>query len=67
MLFLLRGHNGPVAKAVIGAILLTVGLILHHETLLAAIGAVLLGWGAFGLLSAQRTRRQHAGDGGRAS
>ncbi|HEY1920349.1 MAG TPA: hypothetical protein VGH27_32675 [Streptosporangiaceae bacterium] len=67
MLFLFRGHNSHVIKAVLGAVLLAVGLILHHEALLAGIGAVLIVWGAFGALSAQRTRRRNADDGGRAS
>jgi membrane-bound ClpP family serine protease len=67
MLFLFGGRNGPVVRAVIGAILLVVGLVLPRGALLAGIGAVLLIWGGFGALSARRARRQHDGNGDRMS
>jgi hypothetical protein len=65
MLFLFGGRYGPVVRAVIGAILLAVGLVLRHGALLAGIGAVLLIWGGIGALSAWRARRQHDGSGDR--
>jgi hypothetical protein len=65
MLFLFGGRYGPVVRAVIGAILLAVGLVLRHGALLAGIGAVLLIWGGIGALSAWRARRQHDGNGDR--
>ena len=65
MLFFFRGRNGPVVRAVIGAILLAVGLVLRHGALLAGIGAVLLIWGGIGALSAWRARRQHDSNGDR--
>lgn len=67
MLFLFRGRNAPVIRAVIGAVLLAVGLVLPHGALLAGIGAVLLIWGGIGALSARRARRQHVGNGDRMS
>jgi membrane-bound ClpP family serine protease len=68
MLFLFRGHNAPVVRAVIGAVLLAIGLVLPHGALLAGIGAVLLVWGGIGALSSLRAhRRGHAGNSGRAS
>ena len=41
---------------VVGAILLAAGLIHHGWLILTVIGAVLLLWGVFGLVSARRTR-----------
>ena len=68
MLFLFGGRYGPVVRAVIGAILLAVGLVLRHGALLAGIGAVLLIWGGIGALGAfnsRRARRQHDDNGDR--
>jgi hypothetical protein len=66
MLFFFRGHNGPVIRAIIGAILLVTGIAIHGGALLAGVGAVLLVWGAIGTLSGYRVRRQRqAGNGGR--
>jgi hypothetical protein len=68
MLFLFRGHNGPVVRAIFGAILLAVGIAVPGLALLAGIGAVLVVWGGTGALSSQRVRRQaHIGTGGRMS
>jgi len=66
MLFLFRGHNGPVVRAHAGAVLLAIGVALPGGALCAGIGAVLLVWGGIGVLSSQRVRRQgHIGSGGR--
>ena len=65
MLFLFRGHNGPAARAIIGALLLVVGIAVHNGAILVAIGAVLLVWGGIGALSAQSARRRsHISSGG---
>jgi hypothetical protein len=68
MLFLFRGHNGPVIRATAGALMLVVGIAVHGAVIFAGIGAVLLVWGGVGALSSQRARRQgQAGSNGRAS
>jgi|HubBroStandDraft_3_1064219.scaffolds.fasta_scaffold164932_1 hypothetical protein len=68
MLFLFRGHNGPVVRAIVGAILFVVGVAIHGGALLAGIGAVLVVWGGIGALSSRRVRRQgQIGDGGQVS
>jgi hypothetical protein len=67
MLFLFRGHNGPLVRAIVGALLLVVGLAVHGGAILVGIGAVLLIWGGIGALSAQRARSQQIGSGGRMS
>jgi len=68
MLFLFRGQNGPAFRAIIGALLLVVGIVVHGGAILAGIGAVLLVWGGIGALSAQRVRRQsQVSDSGRVS
>ena len=68
MLFLFRGHNGPLVRAIVGALLLVVGITVHGGAILGAIGTVLLVWGGIGALSAQRVVRQsHVGNGGRMS
>jgi hypothetical protein len=65
MLFLFRGHNGPVVRAIAGAILLVIGIAVHGGALLAGIGVVLLVWGGIGALSSQRARRrEHVDTGG---
>jgi hypothetical protein len=65
MLFLFRGHHGPLVRAVGGAILLVTGIAIHGGALFAAAGAVLLAWGAIGALSSYRVRRQVEADHGR--
>ena len=68
MLFLFRGHNGPLVRAIFGAILLVVGIAVHGGAILVGIGVVLLVWGGVGALSAQRAgRRSHLSSGGRMS
>ncbi len=68
MLFLFRGHNGPVVRAIVGALLLAAGIVIHGGAILAGIGAVLLVWGAIGALSSVRARRQgQVGNSGRMS
>jgi hypothetical protein len=56
MLFLFRGHHGPLIRAIAGALLLAAGIVLPSAILIAT-GAVLIGWGAAGALSAHRARR----------
>jgi hypothetical protein len=65
MLFFFRGRNGPVARAVVGAVLFIIGIAVHGGALLAGIGVVLLVWGGIGARHGQRVRRQgHVGHGG---
>ena len=61
MLFLFRGHNGPLVRAIFGAILLVVGIAVHGVAILAGIGAVLLVWGGIGAIGAQRGRSHVSG------
>ena len=58
MLFLFRGHNGPLVRAIVGALLIVVGIAVHVGAILVGIGAVLLVWGGIGALNAQRAGRQ---------
>jgi membrane-bound ClpP family serine protease len=71
MLFLFRGHNGPLARAIVGALLLVVGIVVHGGAILAGVGVVLLVWGGIGALSAGRAgragRRNPVSSGGRMS
>jgi hypothetical protein len=63
MLFFLRGPHGAVVRAIVGAILLVIG-IATHGALLDAIGAVMILWSGFRAISSQRVRRQARLDGG---
>ena len=54
MLFLFRGHNGPLVRAIVGALFLVVGIAVHGGAILVGIGIVLMVWGGIGALSAQR-------------
>jgi len=68
MLFLFRGPARNIARAVVGAILLVVGIVVAGGALLVGIGVVFLIWGGIGALSRQRVRRQaHVANGGRPS
>ena len=68
MLFLFRGHNGPAVRVIAGALLLVDGIAIHGGTIFAGIGAVLLVWGAIGVLSSVRARRHgRVGDSSRMS
>jgi hypothetical protein len=68
MLFLFRGHNGPAVRVIVGALLLVAGIAIHGGTIFAGIGAVLLVWGAVGVLSSVRARRHgQVGNSGRMS
>jgi hypothetical protein len=58
MLFFFRGHNGPLARTIVGALFLIIGLAIHGGALLAGIGVVMVVWGGVGVLSSQRARRQ---------
>jgi hypothetical protein len=68
MLFFFRGKNGLAARAVIGALLVVVGVAAHGAALLVGIGAVLLVWAGVLALRAHRISRQaQATTGGRMS
>jgi Flp pilus assembly protein TadB len=61
MLFLFKGENGPLVRAIVGALLVAAGIVVHGGALLVAIGVILLVWGGIGALRTQRARRQHVG------
>jgi hypothetical protein len=66
MLFLFRGHNGPLVRAIVGALLLAAGVAIHGAAIFAGIGAVLLAWGGIGMLSSRRSAHSgHIGSSGR--
>lgn len=68
MLFFFRGKNGPAARAVIGALLVVVGLVVHGEAILVGVGAVLPVWAGVLAPRAYRIGRQaQGGSGGRLS
>jgi hypothetical protein len=68
MLFFFRGKNGPAARAIIGALLVVVGIAVHGEALLVGIGAVLLVWAGVLALRAHRISQEaQFSDGGRMS
>jgi membrane-bound ClpP family serine protease len=68
MLFLFKGHNGPLLRAIVGAVLVVIGVAIHGAAIMAGIGVVLLVWAAVGAFNSQRGRRQgHVGTGGRIS
>jgi uncharacterized membrane protein (Fun14 family) len=58
MLFFFRGHNGPLVRAIVGTVLLVIGLAVPGTALLAGTGVVTVVWGGIGMLSSRRTRRQ---------
>jgi hypothetical protein len=59
-MFFTRGH--PALRALIGAVLLIIGL-LAHRTLLTAAGAVVLAWGIIASAAAWRGRGLIGGKG----
>jgi hypothetical protein len=67
MLFLFRGHHGPLVRAIVGAVLIVVGIAVHGGAILVGIGAVALVWGGIGALNARRARSEQIGSGGRMS
>jgi hypothetical protein len=58
MLLFFRGKNGLAARAIIGALLVIVGIAVHGEAILVGIGAVLLVWAGVLALRAHRVSRQ---------
>jgi membrane protein implicated in regulation of membrane protease activity len=58
MLFFFRGRYGPIARAVVGAVFVVLGIVLHGEIVLAAFGAVLLVWAGYGALRYRRSSQQ---------
>jgi hypothetical protein len=64
MLFLFRGRYGVAARAGIGVVLLVVGLIIHHGSVLVVIGAALILWSAVEGVRVLRSRGSsaHSGD-----
>jgi threonine/homoserine/homoserine lactone efflux protein len=58
MIYLLGGRNNPAIRAIIGAVLLAAGIVVHGAAILAALGVVLLLWAGIQALKAHRTARQ---------
>lgn len=66
MLFLFRGRNGPLVRAIVGVLFIAIGIVIHGGEIPSAVGAVLLVWGGIGALGAQRAGRRIS-NGGRFS
>jgi hypothetical protein len=60
MIFLLGGGKNPLVRAVVGVILLVVGITIHGGAILIALGAVLIVWG-----TALTLKKQHIDSEGR--
>jgi uncharacterized membrane protein len=61
MLFLFQGRYRTAARAILGAALLAVGLILH-QVVLTVLGGLLIVWAAASALNDLRVRRQDQQD-----
>jgi hypothetical protein len=46
MIFLLGGRKNPAIRAIVGAVVLVVGIVIHGGAILVALGGVLIVWGA---------------------
>jgi hypothetical protein len=58
MIFLLGGRKNPAVRAVVGALLLVAGIVIHDGAIFIALGAVLIIWGGALALKAHRISRQ---------
>jgi hypothetical protein len=58
MIYLLGGRKNPAVRAIVGAIVLVAGIVIHGGAILIALGAVLIVWGGAQTLKAHRTSRQ---------
>jgi|HubBroStandDraft_1064217.scaffolds.fasta_scaffold2471889_1 hypothetical protein len=68
MLFLLGGRKNPAIRAIVGALLVVVGIVIHGGAILVGVGAVLLAWAGLQALKARRIGRQaQVTNGGRMS
>jgi hypothetical protein len=56
MLYLLGARSHPFVRAIVGAVLLTVGLVWHGDVLLEMIGGALIIWGLCAQVSSVRRR-----------
>jgi uncharacterized membrane protein (Fun14 family) len=66
MLFIFRGHHGPAVRALVGVLLVVIGIAVPGGALLAGVGVVLVVWGGTGALRAQRAgRHSQLSNGGR--
>jgi len=65
MIFLLGGSKSPAMRAIVGAVLLVAGILVHGAAILIAVGVVLIVWGAALTLKQRRIDRETlmAGDG----
>jgi hypothetical protein len=60
MIYLLGGRKNPAVRAIVGAIILVAGLVIHGGAILIALGVVLIVWGGAQTLKAHRASR-HGG------
>jgi hypothetical protein len=58
MLFLLGGRQNPAIRAIIGALLVVAGIVIHGGAILVGLGAVFLVWAGAQALKARRNGRQ---------
>ena len=57
MIYLLGGRKNPAIRAMVGAVLLVAGFVIHGGAILVALGAVLIVWGGAQALKAHRSGR----------
>jgi hypothetical protein len=58
MLFLLGGRKKPAVRAIVGALLVVAGMVIHGGAILVGLGAVLVVWAGLQALKAHRAGRQ---------
>ncbi len=65
MIFLLGGRKNPAIRALVGAVVLVVGIAIHGGAILIALGAALIVWGGAQGVKKHRieAEAQMAGDG----
>jgi UDP-N-acetylmuramyl pentapeptide phosphotransferase/UDP-N-acetylglucosamine-1-phosphate transferase len=57
MLYLLGARNHPFIRALLGAVLIVAGVIVHGATLLVLLGGVLFVWGTVAGVTRRYRRR----------
>ena len=58
MLFLLGGRKHPAIRGIVGALLVSAGIVIHGGPLVVGLGVVLLLWAGLSALNAHRIGRQ---------
>ena len=62
MIYLLGGRKNPAIRAIVGAVLLVAGIVIHGGAILIALGAVLIVWGLITAGTALRARQRAQAD-----